>query len=483
MGTPAAVSSRARLAETAQRLRRWPPKPGVLLFSVTFLILLGWWIAYYPSLFSPDSISYAVQVTKGPWTSDYSVLYNAILWLSFKITGGPSLVTLLQVVGMAGALTYCGTGLLRLGAKWRWVAVVVIGLGAFTAYLSKDVAFTAAELVAFGALMRIASYRMASEAARPPLTVWITLYAGYLFMCLFRDNAPLMVIVGAAILLLALPGLRRHIAIAAVGALATWVIATFGLYPALGVHRANSSLVLGPAYTDIAIAYQKTPKLFNDKDIALMEEETPLRRWLAVTNCYTSDDLDVSSEWDKKAGERNSGELFRLWLKVLQNAPNTVVDARICRGAIAWMPFPPANQIPAVIPAGTNPGNLKRHKPDLPPSVYHSLHADPPIGALRHLAIFYEKATFARSLQFALWRGATWTYVGYFVLLLYMRRRRASFRVPVVLASAILANQIVVFVDNPNQLVRYMLGCLYMGVLLLTLFSVRPREPDGLPAP
>src|SRR4051794_9463536 len=173
MGTPAPVSSRARLTDAARRLRRWPPEPGILLFSVSFLILLLWWIALYPALFSPDSIAYTVQVTRGPWTTDYSVLYNSILWLSLKITGGPALVPFLQVVGMAGAVTYCGTGLLRLGARWRWVATVVIGLclvpalGAFTAYLSKDVAFTIAELVAFGATMRLVAYRLDEGDERP----------------------------------------------------------------------------------------------------------------------------------------------------------------------------------------------------------------------------------------------------------------------------------------------------------------------------
>ena len=487
MASPAPVWSRARLSDAARRLRRWPPEPGVLLFAVSFVILLLWWIAFYPALFSPDSISYTLQVTRGPWSTDYSVLYNAVLWLSLKITGNPSLVPFLQVVGMAAAVTYCGTGLLRLGARWRWVVTIVIALcllpalGAFTAYLSKDVAFTIAQLVAFGAIMRLVAYRLANADERPPLQLWIMLYIGYALMCLFRANAPLMVLVGAACLFVALPGLRRLVVATAAGAVATWILLSFGLYPALGVHRANSSLALGPAYADIAIAYQKAPKSFTTDELALMAEETPLRRWKTAKNCYTSDDLDVSRHWDRKAGERNSGELFRLWLKTLHRNPQLVIDARICRGAIAWMPFPPQHQLSAVIPSGGNPGNLKRLEPDLPPGVYHSLHADPPVSPLRYVAVFYERATFARTLQFVLWRGATWTYVGYFTLLLWMRRRRTRFRAPLALASLIVANQLVVLIDNPNQLVRYMLGCLYMGALLLALLSMPRTEPDGSP--
>ncbi len=450
-----------------------------MLFSISFLLLALWWIAYYPALFSPDSVTAMVQITFGPWTSEFSVFYNALLWLSYHITGGVALLMFAQIVAMAAGFTYCGTALLALGARWRWVvtAVVLLSLlpigGVLTVYEHKDVAFTIAEVYAFGACLRLVAHRINRPQTRAPLTTWVMLFVSFTLMCLFRSNAPLMVVLAAVALLVALPGQRLRTIITAAGAVLVFIIATFGLYPALGVKAPRSSLVLGPAYADIALAYQKVPKTFTQADLDLMAEETPLERWAASDNCYTSDELDVSSDWHRHAADRNKNELFKLWLRVLQRSPQIVVDARICRGSIAWNPFPSQSKPTVLLPSGANPNNLKVRKDVLPARAYRALHADPPIPGLRSKARFVERFSFAHNLEFALYRGATWCYVAFVVAFVFLRRRGADRRLWLAMTGLIMANQIVVLIDNPNQLVRYMYGPLLAGMLMLTLLSAR----------
>lgn len=460
-------------------VRRWAATPAIRLFAVSFVILFVWWLAFYPGTVSPDSVSYTLQITRGPWSTDFSVFYQALLWLSFAITGGIALLTFAQVVASAAAMTYAATGMLALGARLRWVVVAVVGvsllptLGAFAPYLSKDVAFSAAEVFAFGVLARIVALRRIDAAARPPIWTWVRLGIGYLLMCLFRDNAALMVIVGAALLIVALRGLRRQVAITAGSAVAAWAILTFGIYPAAGVHSASSSLVLGTAYADIAAAYQRAPSTFKPADLDLMALEAPLTVWSDRTDCYSSDTLDIRPPWDRKAAAAHSHQLFRLWLRVLRRTPQHVIDARICRGAIAWLPVPSNAHPSSLLPAGES-RTLFGRADALPPSRAHALRPEPIDSTLRGAALFVERASFARNLQFILYRGATWAYLSYLAVFLYLRRRSLSWRIGLSLVSVTVANQFVVFIDNPNQLTRYMLPCLYIGLALVTLLTRPP---------
>jgi hypothetical protein len=81
--------------------------------------------------------------------------------------------------------------------------------------------------------------------------------------------------------------------------------------------------------------------------------------------------------------------------------------------------------------------------------------------------MWLRKASGAESFKWILWRGATWCYLGYAAIVLFVVRRRE----PAVLAllGVALANQLVVLVNNPAQLVRYMIGPIFLGILVLPL--------------
>jgi hypothetical protein len=463
------------VATLSPRRRPW------VLFAMAALPLLLWWLAYFPGLVSPDSAGYTIQAVQGRISADYSVTYTAFLWVSLQLTGGIAPLILLQLLAMAAALTYAGTGVRLLGARWRWVAVVVIGLaltpmvGAFASYLSKDVAFVIAQVFALGSLARIVAARTVTTRSA------LVLGAAFLFMCLFRNNGAPMVLLAAA---LAAIGLRRQgvrVLLAAAAAIAVWAALSFAVFPAAGVHRAHTSLVLGTTYADVAFAYQRFPETFTEKNLALMSSVSPLTHWKQSTNCYTSDQLDVSRKWNLAASEQRSSQLFHLWLQVVRRTPQAVIDARVCRGAIAWMVFPPKAKTTSLVPTPFPPRDYFGRAAALTAEGRAALRARPLARPFTHAAAFLEKLTFSRNAEFALWRGATWAWISYAVAVFTVRRRRWRVGSAVALVSVIVANQVGVLVDNPNQLARYMYGCALMGVLLLPLLSIRAdrRRPQA----
>jgi hypothetical protein len=444
----------------------------ILLFVACALPMLVWQLAFYPGLVSGDSVGYTLQIVHHHWTTDYSVTYTALLWTSYAVTGDIALLVIAQALAFAAAVAYAAVGVTRLGAARRWSAAAALALclspmvGAFAAWLSKDVAFVVAQLLTVGALARVVAARAVTRR------VGVELFAGLLLMCLFRNNGAPMVLLAAVLVALALPLVARRVLTVAAAALAGWLLLTYALFPAIGVHRAQSSLVLGTAYADIAFAYQHYPATFNGRDQALMASVSPLQHWRNSTNCYTSDQLDNTRGWDQAASEAHSSQLFSLWLRVVRRTPQAVVDARICRGAIAWLPVPPKTKTTALVPTPNQPPpDLAANAAELTPGKHHALTPHPPIHALAAAGTWLEKLTFAHDLEWVLWRGATWAWVSYLVVAALHRRRRLAWRAGLALVAVTIANQIAVLLDNPNQLARYMFGPLAIGVLLLPLLS------------
>ena len=144
----------------------------LLVYLVTQLVYLCWWVAFYPGLTSYDSVAYVWQVTTNNWSTNHSVLYSALVWLSLQVTGGLSLLTLAQTVAMAAGIAYAVAGLRALGVPGRWLAAAAVAvaalppIGTFVVFVWKDVAFVIAQVFLLGTLARIVVTRRQVPAGR-----------------------------------------------------------------------------------------------------------------------------------------------------------------------------------------------------------------------------------------------------------------------------------------------------------------------------
>lgn len=457
---------------------RW--RLAALTYGGTQLILLGWWLAFYPGVMSYDSVAYVWQVSTSNWTSNHSVLYNALVWLSLQATGQLGLLSLAQTVAAAVGLAYAVTGLRRLRVPGRWLAaaallvVCVPAVGTFVVYISKDVAFVITQIWALGTVARIVADRPALAAQRRRAWGLLGALAGELALLgLFRQNGFLVIAVTALLAVAALRGLRWRITAAGASAIVVTLLANGALYPALGVRSPGPDLLFGTAWADIAVAYAKRPGTFTAADRAAMSTVAPLDFWAASANCYSSDATILGKrEFNLQAARDHSSELFDVWLRVLRRTPEELVQARICRGSIAWNPFPgPARGWtvkPPVAGASVAYDFPRRRLAESP--FAGAIRSAPPIPLLHDAAVWLRHLSDTRSFQWLLWRGATWCYIAYLAVLLWGRRRRELGALALV--AAIVANQVTVLASNPNQLVRYMMGPFVLGVLLLPLAFV-----------
>jgi hypothetical protein len=460
------------------RLTYRPSRLGVLTYAATQFVLLGWWVAFYPGLFSYDSVMYVWQATTGNWSTDHSVLYNGLLWGSLQITGQVALLTFAQTVAMAAGLSYVVTGLHRLGGiRGRWLAlaaalaVCLPAIGTFTVYVSQDTAFVLCEVFVLGTVARLIRGHLIS-------LLW-TFFAELALLSLFRPNG--FLVIALTILGVVIP-LRRQgwrLLLCGLAAIAVGAVTTLALLPAVGVQRAGSELVLGPAYADLAVAYREHPSSFHPSDKALLATVAPLSYWRHTANCYTADDTVTygNPQFSIDAARAHQHQLFDLWLRVAERAPDVILEARICRGSIAWNPFPgPPQGWTRRIPITGTANFFDFPRARIAQSPYESAILSAPLNHTAHkVAVFARTASDAGAFEWIAWRGATWSYVAYLAVALYAWRRRHP--AALALIAVVAATQITVAVNTPSQLVRYMAGPLVLGILLLPLAFARRVSP------
>lgn len=466
--------------------QRW--RFPLALFVLLQLLHMFWWLTLFPAGLSYDSVSYVWQVTTGHWSTNHSVTYSALVWLSLQLTGGVAALTFVQTLGYSAALVYAVLGLERLGVRRRWAAATAVltaalpSMGSFASYVWKDVPFVLAMVFILGVVARLVACRWSepdgwARAAETRRSIWL-LFAGFVGMALFRENGFMMIGLALPVMALALKPIWWRTVLAGVVAMVIGIGTMNVVFPALGVARARSDLVLGTAYADISVVYRQRPGIFSQADLDLMAKVAPLSVWRDGGNCYSADALSQHPGWSIPRSGTYHSDLFALWQKLLKKQPDDVIQARICRGAIAWRIYPPSRTVVVTgFPPTTVTNRLYGWGPRIPSaSVRHALVPNPPVAAVRHAGRWALIASRAVSFEPVLYRGGLWCYLAYLTVVLVSRRRREWSAVALV--GPMVGNQISVLVNNPGQLSRYVTGCVYVGVLLLPLlFRSALAEP------
>ncbi|MFI7698388.1 hypothetical protein [Nonomuraea sp. NPDC049480] len=479
------------------------PRPWVAL--ATFLIIqavLGcWWAAFYPGLFSRDSVLYLSHTVVGPWVSDHSVLYDALLWLSFTKTGDLGAVTFAQTTAMAGALTFLAQSLKALGAPRKLTTAVAVLLplappvGAFSVTLWKDVPFTICVVAVAGVCARFAARR---RVTGPGLAGFGTLL---LALGLFRANGFLVAGVAVVALVLIVKTMRVRLLLVGTFVAALPLALTNLVLPQAGIAAPSKTYVYHTAFGDIAVAFRDRPDLFSDRDKALMASVAPLTRWWWGGTCYTINPLIWRSDFSWQQADAHAGELLDLWKRLLVEQPRLIVDARLCRGAIAWKPV----QDPLMTGGATYRFSRRPTAdsyvgpdavPDFPGRWVYSLR--PLSLELNQVADPWLTAALAPEYDWVLWRGASWAYLSYLAVALGALARRNRYVIGV--AAVVAGQQLAIMANISAQDFRYMASPIFIGALLVPLLLasagvlvvrlvrrgwhlVRPPRPEPAPEP
>jgi len=458
-------------------------------YAVCQAILLFWWGAFYPGLMNRDSVIYMQHVTTGPWSSDHSVLYDWLVLVSLRWTGDLGALTLFQTIAMSAALAYTVAAFRRLGVPgWATAvaAVIVAALpstGSFIIFIWKDVPFAICAYLVVPTTAHLISLRGGPrwQRDRRVTGLIVALFWELLGVCLFRQDGFLVAGVAAVALALLIGRVRIRVTAVAAVAIGLTFLLKIVVYPAAGIVPADSSLVYGPSWADIAVAYAKSPSSFTTADKDVMKRVVPLAEWKDNAACHDADATDYAKDLTKRAGHL-TGPLFSLWLQLLRRHPGLIIGARLCRGSIGWVAFPSPgavagdylSEIPSNMFGASNEPGVK----DMPARYYHDIATRPLWGF--SLAYSLRNGSESNSIAWLLWRGATWCYISYLAIGTLAVRRR-DWKI-LALAAVILGNQLTAMADSPTQVFRYMAAPLLIGPMTLALFFARTRDVPRLAA-
>lgn len=489
------------MTEQLSRSRQWLMAPRqrmpLLVFAWSLLVLLAWWAVNFPAQFSFDSTTYVLHVTVGPWVADHSVLYDALIKLSLFLTGNVWLITLAQVFIYAWLLALLASRVRDLGVRARWAAlpavliVFVPTFGSFVDMLWKDVPFTAANMFLAATVLKIIAQRRAGARAMTWRAATV-LGVEMTLITLFRNNGFIVVFLIAVVLVIALAGDRIKVAVVGVAAIVAFELAGAAVYPAFGIQHASSTQQYGVFYGDIANVYASDPGAFSASDLAVLKKAQSLEHWrTAGASCLTSDPVNKHLNWAAANAERY--KLAEVWFNLLVHAPEPLIHAHLCRADNAW--WIPVTPHFSTLPTKTG-GDLfgTRHaayiKGPMPASLRHRLGPHPISWKLYHAASdvrheFYKNTTTGKTMQLLFGRAAGWTYLAYLAVIIAAARNK--WRMILLAALPILANQLTIMIANPAQLYRYTVVQLFLGMLFIPLVAAkwplsRKESPDPQPA-
>lgn len=466
-------------------------------------VLLLWWAGQFPGMLSYDSTVYVQHVTTGPWTSDHSVLYDFFVLVSIKLCDGVWLLTLAQTTAWAATLTYFVRSVQMWGVRLRWAAIpavilpLVPSFGAFTSMVWKDVGYALTEVLIAATLLRLLrAWRVPASrrrgflhlrkadpsavldepgAAQPKPVPWPQLAAvaaEFTGLVMFRNDGFLQVAAMVVVLFIVLRGLRVKVFAAGLVAAFWLVIANVAIYPAADIKPPQSSLAYGVFYSDIAVVYNWAPSSFTPSDLKIMRKVAPLSSWRAGgRDCFNGDLLRGSHHYSKRAADQYRHALAKIWLKTAARTPVAMFKAHLCKAAIGWNPFPTPWPRDGTIAIGASvPDNLFNNAQALTPHWQHQLLPDPLVSSLGRAAHWMRVSFLGPVWQVLIWRGAMWCYLAYLALIIAARRVR-NWRLVFVGGAACFGNQFMVMAANPAQLYRYMVGPIFIGMMLIPLVA------------
>lgn len=484
-----------RLLQPVSRLLGRVPRRWRLPLATSLVceaILLFWWAAFYPALMSYDSAAYVIQVTAGPWVNNYSVLYDAFVWLTLHLTGGLAALALVQTVAMSAALGYTVIAFRRIGVPGRLTAVAAViamalpPTGTFVIFIWKDVGFVICLYLVVPTVAHLVSLRESPDWRRDRRINRLIAALGLelLGVMLFRLNGFLIVAIAAVLLLIVLPGIRLRLTAAVAAAACVTYALTFFVYPAVGIQKTAAWEAYSIQYADIAVAYADRPYSFTAADLRLMAQAAPLTKWKNSADCYDSDTttgmLNASAH-----SEPVSGQLIGLWLRVLKRSPDLILDARLCRGSIAWSIFGGVGLDAQTVgdPVIIDPGLWGlAYRPGVAENPYRNAMRTRPLSTkLNHAGLFLRSLSATPQLDWILWRAPFWCYLSYLAVWLFARRRR-NWKL-LALGAIVVGTQLGVLADVPDQLFRYMAGPIFIGIMLVPLLFAgnRPAPPAASP--
>jgi hypothetical protein len=316
---------------------------AALIGAAAVVPLLAWWVGWFPGFMSGDSADQLGQVARGRFDNQHPAFHTMSMWLVMRLWDHAGMVTLVQVLVMAGLLAAAARRLARLGVP-AWLAggsAVLVGalpaVGITTIAVWKDVPFTLALLWAFTELLGFAADPARWERAAPALR----LGGALALVWLFRHNGFITVMLLGSALAWVLRRRRRALALVAAPVVGAVAVVNLIMFPLVGVQR-DSIQPASVFIPDVAASFVHNPGRFSPDEVRYLEAIAPRAVWEELYDCHDSTPLVFAPEFRRGVILGDAGRFRSIVMRTYLRDPLTVIGHRWCVGSFLFVPQQPA---------------------------------------------------------------------------------------------------------------------------------------------
>lgn len=443
-------------------MRSRRPPAFFWLAGLSILPMLVWWLGWYPGFASSDTIDQWRQGLTGDYLSHHPPIHTLYLEVASLGNTRPGLVSLLQILALAGLLTVAAKRLIDAGVpQWlavgaAWLTGLAPAVATMTLSLWKDAMFGLLLFWAWTELLYLTRNPAGWNRPWPPIRLGLAL-AG---VWTFRGNGPITVILlFAALAWIERRKIRRLLLPGAVA-----MVAAFTLTTPLGWLLGVRGPGIDPAQVflpDVAASFNSEPETFTKADLGLITDLAPVEVWEERYDCFDSTPLlfDPSFDHDPLRGDRDA---YRgLVIAVALRDPDSVLEHRLCAANFLYWPAQPADAY--------------FHRPpyDIPANDV-GLTRDP--LSERAFAITDAVWRWGENFLWLMWRPAIVLLPALLTLVvLGLRKRTRHLLIPGALFLAHYANAAI---TSPAQELRYAYPLYLVGMLTIPLLWLAARQAD-----
>ncbi len=330
--------------EPVAKIRFSMPYPACAL--ILFLCWVPAWLSIFPGAFAYDALTEWQQVRDGMITSHHPVIH--VLWVGgllecfHGLTGsynvGIAVYTGMQMLLLAGALAYAVKFFrdFQLPEVFCWVALLFYALSPviqlFAVSTTKDVAFSAAQLMFFLSLLRLCLRREQFFQSNGQ----IAFFGIFAFLTMVLRNNGFYIAV--AVLFCAAFGCRKHWRkflplLCGIGA--AYGLYALAIYGALGVEKGGVEEMLSVPIQQMARVHRYDYDALEGQDLELLYQVLP-KEYLDRYRPTVSD--FVKKGFQREVFRERKAEFFRLWWKWGMEHPLTYLNSFLVNTVDFWYP-------------------------------------------------------------------------------------------------------------------------------------------------
>lgn len=304
----------------------------ICFFSATFMILLTWYLAYYPGIFSGDAIDQYGQALDGEYNDWHPALQTLFTYtLPLKITGRAESIILFQILEFSGVLSYLLYTILRYTKKkYAIFSFLYIILNPVTGSILmrpwKDVSFamSAMLLMAYGLHIYITDGKWMYKKGSVPVFVGVLVVA-----TLFRHNAILFTVPFLVAVLLFIENKKLCLKIVLYFIVLIMLIKD-PVYYTVGVAMPGKRQLemLGLPMTMLGNVAKESSESFDQKTGEFMFSVAPKEDWEALYICGSFNSI----KWEDRTNldiieETGAAEILFMTIRTLVKAPISSLKA------------------------------------------------------------------------------------------------------------------------------------------------------------